>query len=411
MEKLYVLVYLPGETTAVPAGIFTYDSYNQIGYFNYGRQYIANHRYPISPDLPIINEEISTSKFNGLFATFRDNLPDAFGRYMYWFLNGTSWKEHGYFGLLKIGGAGRTGNLDFRSSPDSPEPDGVPDFADLEIIVHEVERIIELGSATPEYKQLIANGVSSIGGMRVKCTIKMDDSLWIAKVPERRDDYDVIKVEAAMMHLARHAGITVPRVEVKQIGSKLVYLIERFDRQFDQSKNGFIRKGYVSALSLFGEHEDVPFYFGYPDFADMLRKHGDITGCHELFKRMLFNLAVKNIDDHSRNHGFLLDGYDLKLAPAFDLTPTETSNNKQWASYDFYLSVQLGKQGWVATFENALSETGRFGLTRSQAFEYADEVAVVLSGWRKVFDHYAIAEKDFRRFEVTFETAGDRLRL
>jgi len=146
--------------------------------------------------------------------------------------------------------------------------------------------------------------------MRAKCTIRMGDSLWIAKVPERRDDYDVIKVEAAMMHLASNASITVPRVEVKKVGDRHVYLIERFDRQFDQSKNGFIRKGYVSALSLFGEHEDVPFYFGYPDFADILRKHGDITGCHELFKRMLFNIAIKNLDDHARNHGFLWSGVD-----------------------------------------------------------------------------------------------------
>lgn len=411
MEKLYVFVYLPGETTAVPAGIFSYDSYEQIGYFQYGRQYIAQHHYPISPDLPICKEEMVTTRFNGLFVTFRDNLPDSWGRSVFSVLNGSSWKKVGYFGLLTTGGSGRIGNLDFRPASDSPEPDAVFDFDNLEVIIQEFDQIIENFKLTPERKQLIANVISSIGGMRAKCTIRMGDSLWIAKVPERRDDYDVIKVEAAMMHLASNASITVPRVEVKKVGDRHVYLIERFDRQFDQSKNGFIRKGYVSALSLFGEHEDVPFYFGYPDFADILRKHGDITGCHELFKRMLFNIAIKNLDDHARNHGFLWSGDDLKLSPVFDLTPTETSKNAQWASYDFYLAVQVGKQGWLATLENALSECERFGLTRSDALGHAEEVAAVVSNWREVFDYYAVEDKVFRRFEVTFETATDRLRL
>jgi len=95
----------------------------------------------------------------------------------------------------------------------------------------------------------------------------------------------------------------------------------------------------------------------------------------------------------------------------FDLTPTETSKNAQWASYDFYLAVQVGKQGWLATLENALSECERFGLTRSDALGHAEEVAAVVSNWREVFDYYAVEDKVFRRFEVTFETATDRLRL
>ena len=39
----------------------------------------------------------------------------------------------------------------------------------------------------------------------------------------------------------------------------------------------------------------------------------------ELWKRIVFSIAVTNTDDHLRNHGFLVDEKGLRLSPMFDV--------------------------------------------------------------------------------------------
>src|SRR5438045_855121 len=41
----------------------------------------------------------------------------------------------------------------------------------------------------------------------------------------------------------------------------------------------------------------------------------------QLFRRVVFNVAIGNRDDHLRNHGFILTPTGWRLAPAFDLNP------------------------------------------------------------------------------------------
>jgi serine/threonine-protein kinase HipA len=43
---------------------------------------------------------------------------------------------------------------------------------------------------------------------------------------------------------------------------------------------------------------------------------------HELFCRVLFNVAVANRDDHLRNHGFIRHTGGWRLAPAYDMNPS-----------------------------------------------------------------------------------------
>jgi len=41
----------------------------------------------------------------------------------------------------------------------------------------------------------------------------------------------------------------------------------------------------------------------------------------QLFRRIAFNVAVGNRDDHLRNHGFILTATGWRIAPAFDVNP------------------------------------------------------------------------------------------
>lgn len=41
----------------------------------------------------------------------------------------------------------------------------------------------------------------------------------------------------------------------------------------------------------------------------------------QLFERIVFNVAIGNIDHHARNHATFWDGQELTLSPAYDLCP------------------------------------------------------------------------------------------
>src|SRR3546814_4536185 len=60
----------------------------------------------------------------------------------------------------------------------------------------------------------------------------------------------------------------------------------------------------------------------YADLAAEARRLGDLVGAKELFRRMLFDIAVGSSDNHLRNHAFTrnLDGR-WTLSPVFDVTP------------------------------------------------------------------------------------------
>src|ERR1700732_3971761 len=63
----------------------------------------------------------------------------------------------------------------------------------------------------------------------------------------------------------------------------------------------------------------------YLDMAEFLHHRGAKqyveSDLEQLFRRVTFNVAIGNRDDHLRNHGFLLTASGWRLAPAFDLNP------------------------------------------------------------------------------------------
>src|SRR3546814_3494210 len=64
----------------------------------------------------------------------------------------------------------------------------------------------------------------------------------------------------------------------------------------------------------------------YLELAQFIRAQGDAehadTDLEQLFRRVAFNVAVGNRDDHLRNHGFVLGKTGWTLAPAFDVNPS-----------------------------------------------------------------------------------------
>lgn len=100
-------------------------------------------------------------------------------------------------------------------------------------------------------------------------------------------------------------------------------MVERFDRA--RIKGGYLRLGLVSGLTLLDCDENYldRERWSYPLLADELRRWSEKPDEDrvELFRRIVFNAAVTNKDDHPRNHAVRRTARGWRLTPAYDLVP------------------------------------------------------------------------------------------
>ncbi len=122
----------------------------------------------------------------------------------------------------------------------------------------------------------------------------------------------------------------------------------------------------------------------------------------ELFRRMALNALICNVDDHPRNHALVAPGQEWRLAPAYDLTP-----NARQGSEGGRLAMECGSLGRVATRENLVSQSPRFGLRLDEANAIVDEVwETVLRNWRPEVLRHGGGERDCRTIEPAFVYPG-----
>lgn len=113
------------------------------------------------------------------------------------------------------------------------------------------------------------------------------------------------------------AGIDVAPSRIAVVQGVPVAVIRRFDRTTDGA-----RIPYISGTTLLqaGRNEE----HAYTEVVDAMRStcQSFKADSQQLWRRMVFNHLITNVDDHLHNIGFLYVGSNLwRLAPAFDLNP------------------------------------------------------------------------------------------
>ena len=172
-------------------------------------------------------------------------------------------------------------------------------------------------------KLLIAPG-SSLGGARPKASIvDAKQNLWIAKFPSQDDEKDVGAWEAVAQALAKKCSITTPEVRLEKFSKRHhTFLSKRFDRVTLQKRIHF-----ASAMTLLerNDGDDAAQGACYLEIVDYIIQNGSQVNqdLEELWRRIVFFIAITNGDDHLRNHGFLLKPQGWSLAPAYDINPNE----------------------------------------------------------------------------------------
>ncbi|MDB5480213.1 MAG: HipA domain protein [Caulobacteraceae bacterium] len=140
----------------------------------------------------------------------------------------------------------------------------------------------------------------------------------------------------------------------------------------------------------------------YPELSDVLNQHGarPREDAAELFRRMVFNVLVSNVDDHLRNHGFVWLGRGgWTLSPAYDLNPTPADVRPR------ILTTTIDVDDGACDLGLVLSVAGYFGLGDAAARAIVKVVGAATAGWRRTAEAVGVRPAEIRRMESAFEHA------
>ena len=259
-------------------------------------------------------------------------------------------------------------------------------------LLHITGRILK-DEETDEDLELIFAPGSSLGGARPKSSvIDQHGHLSIAKFPKETDSYSLETWEEIALRLADRAGIVTPDHQLIRVAGKPVLLSRRFDR--DQGG----RIPFLSAMSMTGSRDGQQGC--YPEIVDALAQNGAKAkeDAVALYRRMVFNVLVSNVDDHLRNHGFLWQGpAGWTLSPAYDLNPTPTDVKAR------ILTTNIDLDEGTCSLELVESAAEYFGLSLADACRIIGEVAAATCTWRKVAAEAGATAAEINRMASAFD--------
>lgn len=349
----------------------------------YDPDYLAETAsYALSPDAPLQSGVITPVGMTQIGA-LADAQPDSWGRRV---IAEKLFSDARRIGvrlptlrdidyLLAVADATRQGAL--RLSDDNgttfmaSRDVAVPGVVDLDRLTAAARNFAD-DRATDEDLRLLFDVGSSPGGAQPKVSVvNADGRLAIAKISTRWDPLGPAW-EFVALEVAAACGVTVPRHHLVRIsdGSHL-HVLERFDR------TGTTRHGYISARTLLmqGPYEEV----SYEMLAGRIRRHSPRPDAdsEELLRRIAVTIYLNNVDDHTRNHGFLRERAGWRLAPAFDVNPVPRSRSTSG------MGLRQRSQQSDRSLTELVGMAGVFGLTRDHALEVIGQVDRGWAHWRE----------------------------
>jgi len=299
--------------------------------------------------------------------------------------------------LLWVDDFSRQGALRFRDATGvfrrktSPEQRKTPPVLSFAQLISST-KAVELNKETRQDLEYLRGIGSDLDGMRPKCTvIDTDGSLCLAKFPSIDDTRSITAAEILAINLAKRCGIRSQDARLVNSDGTPVALIKRFDRE-----NGE-RRMFISAGSMLGDFKGE-FDHSYTEIADSIRQYGAYAerDIEELWRRMVFNILIKNIDDHLHNHGFLHVKNGLwELSPAFDINPFPDKEHflKLWISED---------SGISGSIDHAMDATKRFGINEKRAKEIISEILAGTKNWRNEATSLGMSKSDINVLDGAF---------
>ncbi|MFZ4715121.1 MAG: type II toxin-antitoxin system HipA family toxin [Bacteriovoracaceae bacterium] len=382
--------------------------------FEYEKSWITGpYRFQIDPDLLLFNGRFHPNPDAENFGVFLDSSPDRWGRTLMIRREAQKAKVEkrkvnkllpsDY--LLGVYDKNRMGGLRFKVDgvfKDDENTNAAPPWATLrELEIASIALEQEGAEDDPKFgewlKLLFAPG-SSLGGARPKASV-IDPyaHLWIAKFPSKDDLRDVGGWEAVVHELAIKCDLNVPEAKTEKYANKHhTFLVKRFDRLADDK-----RVHFASAMTLL-QHKDGDNYqsgASYLEIVDFIISKGAPSkvdrDLEELWRRIVFSIAVSNSDDHLRNHGFLLSEEGWELSPAYDINPNEMADG---------LSLNISWDSNALDFDLARSVAKDFRVSPAKADEMIAKIQKETREWKKIAERFGITRSERQRMELAFKS-------
>jgi hypothetical protein len=248
-------------------------------------------------------------------------------------------------GRFSVGDSGLPARNEWNNRIFSPLPHDIPDAR----IESNIPKIFFNPTSEPR-----VNAKPSFSGYQDKFTanLRVDgDKLSISMVDQETERGNVIvkpasnkypflaENEYVCMELARHAGLSVPRVFLFEQASILAtaqqhLVVERFDvRMADGAADVLNISEFAPLMGLSPSQKYDPTTEQLFDFVE---KNLPPENLKTLTKTYLFGCIVRNGDMHSKNFSLISDGDKKYLSPVYDMVNTDV--------YDDYtlLALKLG---------------------------------------------------------------------
>jgi len=342
------------------------------------------------------------------FGVFLDSMPDTWGRTLMMKRAAQVAKSQGEPApvlhdidfLLGVADTCRMGALRFKLDPGGPFLDNdsfspIPPWTTVGQL-QRIANLVEFDKETTELNKwlvmLMAPG-SSLGGARPKANISDETGHpWIAKFPSKHDTIDKAKWEFLAYKLSLAAGINMSESKIMKVaGNYYTFFTKRFDR-FNKERIHF-----ASAMTMIGSNEETlrDQRASYLDLSAFIQDHGGYIkeDLSQLWRRIVFNIAISNTDDHLRNHGFIIENGTWRLSPAFDVNPSIDKDE---------LALNIDDSSGMRDFDMAMSVHEYFRLSSTEAKSILTQVKKVVGTWDKIAKQQGIYPSEMELMQSAF---------
>ena len=376
--------------------------------FEYNKEWLkSKQQMLLDPDIQFYSgPQYPNNKEN--FGVFLDSMPDTWGRTLMKRRTAQQAKENSEKAttlyeidyLLGVYDESRMGALRFKTDPNGPFLDdstATPtppwsSIAELQEAAKQFEDDDGDEVAKNWLKILMAPG-SSLGGARPKANIlDKEKNLWIAKFPSKNDTTDKAAWEFLAYQLALNAGINMAPSKIQKItGTYHTFFTKRFDRDKGE------RIHFSSAMTMTGNNEDTirENPASYLEIAEFIQNNGCHIeeNLHQLWRRIVFNIAISNTDDHLRNHGFILTEKGWILSPAYDINPSIDKDG---------LALNIDMDNNALDIGLAIDVGEYFRLNNKQMDAIIQEISKAVSNWKTIVTKIGISKKEQLLMEKAF---------
>jgi serine/threonine-protein kinase HipA len=136
----------------------------------------------------------------------------------------------------------------------------------------------------------------------------------------------------------------------------------------------------------------------YPGITQLGKRIGHLTSDlgSVVFRRMLFNIAIGNTDDHLRNHAFMKQSSasDYTFSPGYDIVPQISLQGSH--------AIAIGPFGSSPSTDNIQAAALRMGVADELAHEIAGAVLEVTASWRDYMTDAGLGESDLALLDRCF---------